>query len=26
LAAADVLVRVPGSGLVAGQEAGFIRV
>ena len=26
LAVADVLVRVPGSGLVAGQEAGFIRV
>jgi molybdopterin molybdotransferase len=26
LAAAEVLVRVPGSGLVAGQEAGFIRV
>jgi len=26
LAAADVLVRVPASGLAAGAEAGFIRV
>ena len=26
LAAADVLVRVPSSGLAAGAEAGFIRV
>ena len=26
LAAADVLVRVPTSGLAAGEEAGFIRV
>lgn len=26
LASADVLLRVPGSGLVAGEEAGFIRV
>ena len=26
LAVADVLVRVPGSGLAAGAEAGFIRV
>jgi len=26
LASADVLVHVPGSGLAAGQEAGFIRV